>query len=114
MPQTLNEWGASAYANAVAHGFYDKSPNLVERIALMHSELSEALEELRNGRAGNEIYFNTTDKPGKPEGFPVELIDCVIRICDTLYGEGVDIDAVLALKHNYNVTRPFMHGGKKL
>jgi NTP pyrophosphatase (non-canonical NTP hydrolase) len=53
------------------------------KIALLHSELSEALEEYRAGHDVGEIYFNvTSDHPDKPEGVPVELADFAIRLFD--------------------------------
>ena len=47
---------------------------------MIHSELSEALEEYRNGHAVTEIYYNGD----KPEGVPVELVDVVIRLLDVV------------------------------
>lgn len=51
----LNHWVKEAGRIATEHGFDEQPP--VDAICLMHSELSEALEELRNKRGVNEIYF---------------------------------------------------------
>lgn len=50
----------------------------------------------------------------KPEGIATEMVDCLIRILDWCGKEGVDVEAVLAQKHEYNRTRPYRHGGKVL
>jgi hypothetical protein len=42
------------------------------------------------------------------------MIDCIIRILDWCGKESVDVDALLAMKHEYNKTRPYRHGGKAL
>src|SRR5512140_1099337 len=47
-----------------------------EKLMLVVSELSEALEAYREGKIG--LYH----VDGKPEGFAVELGDAIIRICD--------------------------------
>ena len=44
----------------------------------------------------------------------VELADCLIRILDWAGREGVDLDAILREKMDYNRTRQYRHGGKKL
>ncbi len=54
---------------------------------LLLSELSEALEELRNGVNISATYFNE-DKPGKPEGVIVEIADYCIRCFDILHSLG--------------------------
>lgn len=123
------------YANAVNKGFYDPPRSFGESIALMHSELSEALEEYRDGHALNEVYFKHVhpetgewrDEPwerliwdddtvtvGKPEGAPVEMADCVIRILDTSEHNGFDLLKVIRLKMAYNATRSHKHGGKAI
>lgn len=49
----------------------------------------------------------------KPEGVAVELADCVIRILDYCGHAGIDIEEAIRIKHEYNKTRPYRHGGKK-
>ncbi len=93
------------HLNSKAHGWWDEERSTAEVIALCHSELSEALEEARNG---NPLYYYGID--GKPEGIATEMIDCVIRIFDYLAHEGVDVDDVLAKKMKYNEGRPYKHG----
>lgn len=131
----LNEFAREVHENAVKHGFYEPAPSLPESIALIHSELSEALEEYREG---NPLVYGTCalapegckysgicdrvgnpggegiDGPCKPEGVAVELCDAIIRILDTLAYYGVDVEAVLEAKHAYNTGRPYRHGGKKI
>lgn len=87
--------------------------NIGEVIALMHSELSEALEEWRKHNCLNDVYYNHGDKPDKPEGFGIELADCVIRILDTAEAHGINIEELIILKDQYNRTRGFRHGGLK-
>lgn len=104
------------------HGWWDKEPTFGELVALMHSELSEALEEYRAGRP--MVYFmdvngfvvsDMSDRRGeKLEGIAVELADCIIRILDWAGKEGLDMDAIIREKMEYNKTRPYRHGGKVL
>jgi NTP pyrophosphatase (non-canonical NTP hydrolase) len=102
-----------SYSNAKAHGWHDETRTIGDLICLMHSELSEALEEHRNGRLPAEIYFNEA-KPDKPEGIPIELADCIIRIFDFCGLHEVDLEEALTIKMQYNKTRPYRHGNKKV
>lgn len=49
----------------------------------------------------------------KPEGFPIEIADAVIRIAEYCVGRlGIDLDGAIDIKRRYNDTRPRPHGGK--
>ena len=135
---TLNEWAKEIHENAVAHGWWDDERSFGDIVALCHSELSEALEEYRSNRpmlwyACKEAEKETPCDPkdetecrwfgveercgyrdGKPEGIATEMIDCIIRILDWCGKENLDVDKLLELKHTYNKTRPYRHGGKAL
>lgn len=124
MSMSINELTKDIHDNAVAHGWWDSERSFGEIIALCHSELSEALEEDRAGnriRAGEPtplVYYSgggyvataPTKCCTKPEGIAVEMIDCIIRILDWCGHAGVDVEAVLMEKHEYNKTRPYKHG----
>ena len=102
----LNELSQEIYNTAQQHGWWDKEREFPELIALCHSELSEALEEYRNGKP---MYY---EKNSKPEGVAVEMIDCIIRILDWAGHEDLDVDNILHWKMEYNKNRPYRHGGK--
>ena len=74
----------------------------------MHSELSETLEAYRE-YADVRYIDQSSDKP---EGVPIELADCIIRILDTCAHYGIDIEKAIELKMAYNKTRTYRHGGK--
>jgi NTP pyrophosphatase (non-canonical NTP hydrolase) len=104
----LNDLGKAAFDNAVAHGFYETQPPIPERLCLIHSEVSEALEDYRDGKMA--MHYNGA----KPCGFPSELADIIIRVVDLAHYQGIDLDEAVRVKMTYNVTRPYKHGRKVL
>jgi len=85
-----------------------------EKMLLVVSEISEALEEFRNHRGLNEVYFthDPTNRLAKPEGIPIELADVIIRIFDFCEANDIDIVSALEAKMRFNELRPFRHGNK--
>ena len=77
----LDLLAAEAHANAVAHGFYD-DPDPDRLFALMHAELSEAIQEERSGTPMAEIVRDWDDEPLGHAGIAVELADYVLRLLD--------------------------------
>lgn len=114
---TIAEVQAEAFDCAKSKGWHDTHdgvPRTLEtELLLMHTELSEAVEELRAGQDATEIYY-VTDKYGeeKPEGVPVELADLVIRVCESSEKRGIPLLRAIVEKMAYNRTRPHRHGGK--
>ena len=87
---------------------------IAAKLCLIHSEVSEALEEVRGKRPITETGGSASLRGDKPKGFASELADIVIRVFDLAGGLGIDIAEAIRIKMAYNESRPFRHGGKKL
>jgi NTP pyrophosphatase (non-canonical NTP hydrolase) len=119
----IRETQKAVHELAKAKGWWDEShigPDelrlstvaVIEKLCLVHSEVSEAVEEARVTRPRNLGMARYRPEDRKPEGFAVELADAVIRILDLCGALGIDLEEAIRIKHEFNMTRPQRHGGK--
>jgi len=104
--------GAGNLLQAVCHGAsvsagwwkeYEDMPEQYKpywigtKLALCHSEVSEALEGHRKGLMDEKLTHRSA--------IEVELADVLIRVFDLAGGLGLDVGGALAEKMDYNSTR---------
>lgn len=111
---TIREWQKAMYEIAKSKGFHENETilnlNVPEKLALIHAEVSEALEAYRDPDMREQGPIFTDLATGKPEGFTVELADAVIRILDLCGAMNLDLEGAMRMKAEYNKTRPYKHG----
>lgn len=122
---SINEIAQAAFDNARAKGFYENPPSVAERIALIHSEASEALECDRKDRyclmspvgtkemqkQKDEEFVNDFRNYIK-DTFEDEIADIVIRVMDLAASMSIDLEAHITAKMRYNSLREHKHGKK--
>lgn len=111
-PLTVAGLVHTAHEAAKAKGWHDgtdpSSPvQVLAWLALLHSEVSEAVEDVRVGKIAETVRDD-----GKPEGLPSEFADLAVRLADICGALGIDLEGAIRRKMAYNETRTRRHGGK--
>lgn len=108
--EVLDQLASKAYYDSAVKGFGLPNGSTVEdrmctAIALIHSELSEAVEALRNGNPPSEKIpdFSQLEE---------EMADALIRILDFSGRHNLKIGKAVVYKMEYNKNRPHKHGKK--
>ena len=124
----LNEIRDAIHNNSVAKGFWNEpNTNITEKIMLVVTELSEAVEAMRK-LSKNELSHSISLCNSTTEDFDLngydhydfekfikdsvgdEFADSIIRILDLCGRLGIDIEGHIKYKMEYNSTRPYLHG----
>jgi len=130
----LTELSKKIHQGNRSKGFYDDEVNIGEKLALVHSEVSEALEAHRKGHfAGlaryrddlleaadiegltmqeSDIAFKESFEKYVKNSFEDEIADVIIRCLDLCGFMDIDIESHVSLKLNYNKLRAYKHGKK--
>lgn len=144
---TINEMAEKAHQNAKSKGFYDdvemvlnelhpptsglkpmlyncaRQAFIAQRLALIHSEVSEALEAARKGDIESVCHcteaelsemtdteFASHYKEYFKDRFAAELAGTMIRLGDLAGWLGIDLEQAVELEMRYNSTRVHKHG----
>lgn len=97
MFHAVNEYSAHCHQKMREMGWWDSPRENGTLIALMHSELSEAMEADRKNL--------NDDKLPHRKGLEVELADLLLRVFDFAGYNGLDLSGALAEKFDYNLSR---------
>lgn len=129
----INELAQEIHKNNKEKGFYEDEKNIGEMLALVHSEVSEALEADRKEKycdldsehwlidgktlredltIGDNAQFIAVFKMSCKDTFEDELADVMIRCMDLAAFKGIDLEAHIAAKMRYNSLREYKHGKK--
>ncbi|WGH20804.1 MazG-like nucleotide pyrophosphohydrolase [Gordonia phage Commandaria] len=104
----------AAHLQAEAAGWNENRNSVIEELALVTTEVAEAIEEARDGCPGiYGLYYDTETQ--KPEGIASEIGDVLIRSAhlasNNQFGAIDVVEGTLA-KLRYNPTRARRHGGR--
>ena len=106
LKRAIKELMEECHQTAREKGWWENERNDGEMLALMHSELSEALEFLRKDPD------TPSDHIPQFTGVAEEMADVLIRIFDFCHVRGHDLPGALLAKMEFNEGRAHRHGGK--
>lgn len=95
--KSIKELCEEAFDTASSKGWYEDSRETGTILALIHSEVSEALE---------------ADRKGDEENFVEELADVCIRVFSLCGSRKIDLEGAILKKMEKNKERTYRHGGK--
>ena len=104
--ESIQQAMSTAHNISRSKGWWEADRNDGEMIALMHSELSEALEGIRHGNPPSDHVpeFSAVEE---------EFADVLIRVFDMCQVRGYRLAEAVLAKMEFNASRPHKHGGKK-
>ena len=105
----INNLAARINVWAETKGFDMQVMQPSRTLLLIISEVIEAFEEYRDNKPFTQIYYRD-EEPEKPEGFPIEIADAIIRLLDLAAAFEIDIAKSIDVKMRYNEVRPHKHG----
>lgn len=134
----INDLSKQIHAINVKNGFYENEKNIGEMLALIHSEVSEALECDRKNKYSTRLLLAArAAKEGEEpmslyellpivkdldykqhfeklfkDTFEDELADIMIRVMDLAAYKGIDLETHIKAKMKYNSMREYKHGKK--
>lgn len=94
----INDLCKQAFETAQSKGWHDVDRETSVWLALIHSEVSEALE---------------ADRKGDDDNFVEELADVCIRVFDLCGLMNIDLEKAILDKMEFNKSRQHMHGSKR-
>lgn len=97
----LSQYSHTVNAFMRHQGFW-QSENTGEKLMLIVTEISEAMEGARKNSKDDHLP--------ELDSVPVELADAMIRILDFCGQYKIPIGDIIAMKMEYNLQRPFKHG----
>lgn len=99
---TISGWIYNCHEASKQGGWWDglnaNDPYVfATKLALVHSEISEALEGGRKGKMDDHLPYRKAEE--------VELADALIRIFDLAGARGLDLEGAMVEKMTYNAQR---------